>query len=102
MVDEFRATFDSSVRLRLRSDVPIGTCLSGGLDSSSIVATVAKFVTDDDARGHEQIPRLGFHARFPEQGIDESPYAELVARQSRVRLVYCTPQGSPLLRAVLP
>jgi asparagine synthase (glutamine-hydrolysing) len=101
LVEEFRATFDSSVRLRLRSDVPIGTCLSGGLDSSSIVTTVAE-LSGGGGEVHEQVPRLGFHARFPEHGIDESPFAELVARQAGIRLVYTTPTGHPLLSAVLP
>jgi asparagine synthase (glutamine-hydrolysing) len=51
---------------------------------------------------HEQVPRLAFHARFPEYGIDESRYAELVAARSGVRLILRTPTASPLLPAVLP
>lgn len=102
LVEEFRATFDSSVRLRLRSDVPIGTCLSGGLDSSSIVMTVAELLAGERGSAHEQAPRLGFHARFPADGVDESSYAELVARKSGIRLIHTTPAGSPLLGAMLP
>ena len=104
LVDEFRALFDSSVQLRLRSDVSIGTCLSGGLDSSSIVATVAKYASETGSDGpeHVQIPRLAFHAKFPGQGIDESGYADLVARQSDVRLIHGIPAGHPLIASVLP
>lgn len=40
--EEYRGLFSNSVGLRLRSDVPIGVCLSGGLDSSSIVSILLK------------------------------------------------------------
>lgn len=39
---EFRACLEDSIKLRLRSDVPIGVCLSGGLDSSSIVSILTE------------------------------------------------------------
>lgn len=41
-VDDFKSLLSSACKLRLRSDVPIGVCLSGGLDSSSIVSILSQ------------------------------------------------------------
>ena len=66
-----RARVLESVRLRLRSDVPVGAFLSGGVDSTFIASTIrelepaAKFST--------------FCASFDDQMLDEAPYARLVA-----------------------
>lgn len=46
----FESLFQSSVNLRLRSDVKVGSCLSGGLDSSSIVGVASKIYTNTNAK----------------------------------------------------
>lgn len=69
--EQLRVLLEDSIRLQIRSDVPLGAHLSGGLDSS-IVATLAAKVL----RG--AVPT--FHGRFAEgAAYDESRYASLVA-----------------------
>lgn len=70
--DAFRDLLADSVRLRLRSDVPVGSCLSGGLDSSAIVCLARREMGDD-------APYHTFSGRFPGTSADEGPYMESVA-----------------------
>jgi asparagine synthase (glutamine-hydrolysing) len=68
---EFRDLLIDSVRLRLRSDVPVGSCLSGGLDSSAIVCIVRQLLGEDAVYNT-------FTGRFPGTAADEWTYAEQV------------------------
>jgi asparagine synthase (glutamine-hydrolysing) len=74
---EFRELLTDSVRLRLRSDVPVGSCLSGGLDSSAIVCIVRNLLGAD-------APYNTFTGRFPGTHADEWQYAEKVVNATGV------------------
>jgi asparagine synthase (glutamine-hydrolysing) len=80
--EAFRERFTEAVRCRLRSAFPVGSLLSGGLDSSSIVGTARRVLTDDGRPLHT------FSAVFPSlppahlRRIDERPFVKAVVAMS--------------------
>lgn len=70
-VEGLRHLIEESVKLRMISDVPVGAFLSGGVDSSSVVAMMTRL-------GQE--PVRTFSIGFPETGYDESEHARRVAK----------------------
>jgi asparagine synthase (glutamine-hydrolysing) len=74
--EQLRALFEDSIRIRLRSDVSVGSCLSGGLDSSSIVATMRRLAPD--------MSLSTYTGRFEGLGAaDEGGYARAVSEAFR-------------------
>src|SRR5207245_8537358 len=69
---ELEALLEHAVERQMISDVPIGVFLSGGIDSSLLVALMAR---------HSGRPVRTFSVAFSQGGVDESSIAELVARQ---------------------
>lgn len=79
--EKFHQLFQDSIRLRFRSDVPVGSCLSGGLDSSSIVSVAAR---------EFDFPIHTFTSRFDLPKYDESEYADKLAKfYKNVNSKYC-------------
>lgn len=71
-IEEIRRVFDESVKLRMIADVPLGAFLSGGIDSSLVVATMAR---------QSSAPIRTFSIGWKEQEFNELPYAALTAQR---------------------
>jgi asparagine synthase (glutamine-hydrolysing) len=71
-----RDLLTDSIALRLRSDVAVGSCLSGGLDSGSIACLIRQALGPD-------APYHVFSGRFPGQSADEGPYMDAIAAHVR-------------------
>lgn len=72
-IAETRRTLSAATRRRLMSDVPLGVFLSGGIDSSAVVALMAEHVPGPEIKT--------FSIAFEDASFDESDYARMVARQ---------------------
>lgn len=91
--EAFETAFQQSIEMHLRADVEIGSCLSGGLDSSAIVAFSAPLMQGQKFQT--------FTAAYQNKDIDESDYARLVADQfSNVDPHFTYPTADQFLRDI--
>jgi asparagine synthase (glutamine-hydrolysing) len=88
-VEMFRELFIDACKLRMRSDVPVGTALSGGIDSSATISTmsyVSKHLQGEYSRDWQH----AFVASFPGSQLDETAEARKVAQNIGVNATYLT------------
>ncbi len=93
--EHFRDLLTSSISLRMRSDVSLGSCLSGGLDSSSIVCIARNLLGDDT-------PYDTFTGRFLGTEADESPWAKVVAEWTHSQCHTVDPDGDVFIDEIGP
>jgi asparagine synthase (glutamine-hydrolysing) len=87
--EKFRNLFFESVKLRLRSDVPVGSSLSGGLDSSTVVTVMDRWLPADAVQ-------KTFSARFDDPHKDEGKWIEEITSATRVEPHVVWPDGQKM------
>lgn len=90
----FKDLFLDSVRLHLRSDVRVGSCLSGGLDSSAIVSAMDRLL---DASAPDKIHTVS--ACYVAKEVDEKPFMDAVVAHTRATPHYIYPDPETALAA---
>jgi asparagine synthase (glutamine-hydrolysing) len=88
--------FEDSIKLRLRSDVEVGSCLSGGLDSSGIVCMVNKIYKE---KGISNLLKT-FTASSEHKECDETDYANEVISNCRVESYFVIPTAERLFKEI--
>ncbi len=93
--ESFRHLFSDAIRIQLRSDVPLGTCLSGGLDSSSIVCVATDLISKGEAE-----PLQTFSSCFEDPAYDERGFIKSVLARTGAEPHYTFPDPKELAATV--
>ena len=91
--EKYKNLLSESVKIHLRSDVPVGSCLSGGLDSSSIVCLIHNMLS---ATGDESKQKT-FSAGSLQKQWDEMPYIKETVNSHNIEPHYIYPELNQLL-----
>lgn len=91
-MEKIQALLQTSISRRLRSDVPVGSSLSGGLDSSILVRQI------DELNKDQALRQNTFSAVFPGFEKDEAKHIHRIVESSRVNAFYVTPTDQDLIK----
>lgn len=90
---DFRQRFKEAVKLHLRSDVPVGSALSGGLDSSAIVCEVSKILSGEGKKGVQKT----FSSVDLDERYSEKKWMDKVIQETEVESHFVYPSVDDLL-----
>lgn len=76
LIEKVSYAFENAVKLRLRSDVEVGTCLSGGIDSSALAVSISEITKQ---------PLYCFTSVFRNNPINEEHFADSVAKKIKAK-----------------
>jgi asparagine synthase (glutamine-hydrolysing) len=94
--EQFRALLTDAVRLHLRADVPVGSCLSGGLDSSSIVCLMSRVL--DACGGAGRVRTIS--ACYDEARVNEKSFMDAVVAHADTEPSYVYPRADDVFARI--